>query len=78
MNEQKKFKIPFRLIVLDAVGAILLGLGVAELFANTNLVPGFLRVENYALFMIIFGVAMMLPMVTYIMSTPGSRKSRQI
>lgn len=74
MSESKKLSIPIKLIVLDAVGAVLLGLGVAELFADTNLVPQAWRFENYAMVMVIFGIALMLPIITYMLS--GRRKNR--
>ena len=67
-----------RLIVLDAIGAILLGLGIAELFANTNLVPKSLQFENYAMVMIIFGIAMMLPIITYMLGGPDKRGPREV
>ena len=71
----RKLGIPLKLIVMDAIGAILLGLGVAELFAGTNLVPASWQFENYALLMIILGIALMLPIVTYML---GGRKYRGV
>ena len=78
MSKAKKLRIPMRLIVLDAIGAILLGLGIAELFANTNLVPKSLQFENYAMVMIIFGIAMMLPIITYMLGGPNKRGPREV
>lgn len=74
----KKLTIPLKLIVMDAIGAVLLGLGVAELFANTNLVPTAWRFENYALIMIIFGIALMLPIITYMLSGRKNCGAREI
>ena len=78
MNQTKKLHIPMRLIILDAIGAVLLGLGIAELFANTNLMPEAWQLPNYAVIMIIFGIAMMLPMVTYIFSRGKNDGPREI
>ncbi len=78
MGTHKRLKIPIRLIIMDALGAVLLGVGVAELFADTNLVAASLQFENYAIFMIIFGIAMMLPIVTYMLSGPKKRSVRDI
>ena len=78
MSESKKLSIPIKLIILDAIGAILLGLGVAELFANTDLVPQAWQFENYALVMIIFGIALMLPIVTYMLSGRKNNGPREV
>lgn len=77
MSQPKKLKVPVRLIILDGIGAILLGLGIAEQFANTNLIPISWQFTNYAMFMIIFGIAMMLPMVTYILSRTNNSRPRE-
>lgn len=78
MNEPKKLSVPLRLIIMDAIGAVLLGVGVAELFANTNLVPQSWRFENYAMVMIILGIALMLPIVTYMLSGRKSSGVREV
>ena len=74
----KKLTIPLKLIVMDALGAVLLGLGVAEMFADTNLVPQAWQFEHYALMMIIFGIALMLPIVTYMLSGRKNNAAREI
>ena len=61
--ERKSWKPPIGLVVLDAVGAILLGLGLAERFAGTNLIPGSFQFENYDLVMMVVGVFLMVPML---------------
>ena len=78
MSEPRKLSIPMRLIIMDAIGAVLLGVGVAELFANTNLVPAAWRFENYAIVMIILGIALMLPIITYMLSGRKSSGARQV
>lgn len=78
MSEPRKLSIPMRLIIMDAIGAVLLGVGVAELFANTNLVPAAWRFENYAIVMIILGIALMLPIITYMLSGRKSSGTREV
>ena len=78
MGKSKALKIPMQLIVLDTIGALLLGLGIAEQFAKTNLVPQPWQISNYAIFMVIFGIAFMLPMVTYILSKTKNTRPREI
>ncbi len=75
---KKKLAIPVKLIVMDAFGAVLLGLGVAEMFAGTNLVPQSWQFDHYALMMIIFGIALMLPIVTYMLSGRKNNTAREI
>jgi ABC-type transport system involved in cytochrome bd biosynthesis fused ATPase/permease subunit len=69
-------KIPAVMLAADAVGALLLGLGIAEHFANTNLVPIALQFQYYAFAMILAGVALMLPMLTFIVKHATKQKSQ--
>ena len=79
MNKKNKILgIPVQLIVIDALGALMLGLGVAEMFANTNLVPASWQFENYAMVMIITGIALMLPIVTYMLSGRKRSGTREV
>ena len=78
MQNKPKPAIPLKLIAMDAAGAVLLGVGVAEMFAGTNLMPPAWQFENYALMLIIFGIALMLPMVTYILSGRKDKGAREI
>ena len=63
VKEEEKWKPPISLVALDTVGAILLGLGLAERFAGTDLVPQAFQFENYDLLMMILGGFMMVPML---------------
>lgn len=67
-------KIPAAMLAADAMGAILLGLGLAEHFANTNLVPASLQFQYYTFVMMVAGVALMLPFLIYIIKTAVERK----
>ena len=72
MKEKCALKIPLHLLVLDFVGAALLGLGLAEWFANTGLVPESLRFENYYIVMVIVGCLLMLPVLLHFMKLARS------
>ena len=61
--EEKKWKPPVGLVLLDAVGAVLLGLGLAERIAGTNLIPESFQFENYDLVMIVVSGFLMVPML---------------
>lgn len=66
MNNRTPLKIPLRLLVLDAIGLVLVGVGLADWLAGTQLVPAGLRFEDYEIVMIIIGVALMVPMYRHI------------
>lgn len=61
-------KLPPQLIALDALGTVLVGLGLAERFAGTNLIPGNLQFANYDIAMILVGIALMVPMLKHVIS----------
>ncbi|MDO3383295.1 DUF1418 family protein [Gilvimarinus algae] len=60
-------KLPIHLLVLDMLGCVLIGLGMAMQFAGLSILPEHLRFENDALVYIVVGVALMLPAVLYIL-----------
>ncbi|HEX9626157.1 MAG TPA: DUF1418 family protein [Acidiferrobacterales bacterium] len=68
MSTKTTPKIPPQLLILDAVGVILAGLGLAERLAGTNLVPTALRFENYDIVMIVVGILLMVPLVRHIVN----------
>lgn len=72
MKEKCALKIPLHLLLLDFVGAALLGLGLAEWFANTGLVPESIRFENYYIVMVIVGGLLMLPVLLHFMKVARS------
>ena len=69
LKANSTFKIPMSLLVLDFIGAILLGVGLAEWFADTGLVPERLQFESYYIAMVICGVLFMLPLIIHIVRT---------
>ena len=78
MQKSGKLKIPVQLLVLDALGALLLGLGLAEWFAGTGLVPEALRFENYDIAMVVCGALLMLPLIAFVVRSALGRTPREI
>jgi hypothetical protein len=78
MQRTGKLKMPLQLLVLDALGAVLLGLGLAEWFGGTNLVPESLRFDNYYIAMVVCGALLMLPLVAFVLRTARGRAPREI
>jgi hypothetical protein len=72
MNKQKQPFLPLGLILLDAVGMVLVGLGVAKSPGGVDIIPEVLRFENYGPTFIVVGVALMIPLVLHIL-----RRARQ-
>lgn len=73
LKENRTLKIPVSLLVLDFIGAILLGVGLAEWFADTGLVPERFQFENYYIAMVICGGLFMLPLILHFVKTAAVR-----
>lgn len=54
------------LLILDVIGAVLLGLGLAKYFANVDVIPVSWRFENYGPVLIGIGAALMLPFMVHV------------
>lgn len=78
MHKTGKLRIPPQLLVLDVLGALLLGLGLAEWFAGTRLVPEALRFENYYIAMVVCGALLMLPLIAFVLRSALGRAPREI
>lgn len=78
MEERKKISIPMKLLVLDIIGAILVGLGLAEWFAATNLVPEVLRFERYYIAMVAGGGLLMLPLLFHVLRAASENRQREL
>ena len=63
VQENKTFKPSLGLVVLDAIGALLLGLGLAKMFAGLDILPTSLMVDDTGTTFVIVGVLLMLPML---------------
>lgn len=62
MTSGQTARVPISLLVLDVLGAILAGIGVADGFAQANLVPEGLRFPNYPWVLIVCGALLMAPL----------------
>jgi len=76
MDTGKPFSIPVRLIVLDATGVVLLGVGLLKVIANIELLPQGLLFEGYGIAFIVVGVLLMIPLVVYVVVFAISRLNR--
>lgn len=74
MIEEKKFPIPPKLLLLDLIGVLMAGLGLAKIFANVDAVPEQFRFDNYGLVLAVVGFALMVPLIRHIVSTTIARK----
>lgn len=63
MPPEQKWKPPILILVLDAIGALLLGLGLAQRFAGIELLPTAWQHPRLDLLLIGLGLALMLPML---------------
>lgn len=59
-------KLPLHLVVLDGIGAILLGLGLAKMLAGLDIVPASWLFDTQGWTLIIAGAVLMLPMVLHV------------
>lgn len=64
--EQKAFIPSLTLIVLDAIGAIFVGLGLAKMLAGLDLLPAAFQWDEKGWAFIIIGVLFMLPMMVHL------------
>jgi flagellar biosynthesis protein FliQ len=64
-QENKAFKPSLSLIVLDAIGALLVGLGIAKMFAGLDLLPVAFQWDEKGWAFIIIGGLFMLPMIVH-------------
>ena len=76
--ENKNNLPPVNLLVLDFIGSILIGLGLAEWFADTNLVPASLQFEHYPIVMIVIGVLFILPFTLFFVRKAKNKQTREI
>lgn len=78
MEDKNKPFIPYILIGVDAIGAILLGIGIAKYFAHIDIIPSAMRFENYDMAFMIIGVILMLPLVVHVIAKAQSKSNRNI
>jgi hypothetical protein len=62
-QEHSTFKPSIGLVILDAIGTLFLGLGLAKMFAGLDFLPASLAIDQSGFGFIILGIALMLPML---------------
>lgn len=62
-------KLPLHLVLLEGVGAIVLGLGLAKLLAGVDILPAEWLLDTQGWTLIIAGIALMLPMMVHLIVT---------
>ena len=64
-HDKKVFKLPLSLIALDVIGAILVGLGMAKMFAGIDLLPAVFQLDEKGWTFIVVGALFMLPLMLH-------------
>ena len=64
-HDKKVFKLPLSLIALDVIGAILVGLGMAKMFAGIDLLPAAFQLDEKGWTLIVVGALFMLPLMLH-------------
>jgi hypothetical protein len=78
MMSKQPFKIPLALVALDALGAVLLGLGAAKYFANIDILPVSFQVESYGVILMVISGLFMLPMLSYVFGKITETSERRL
>jgi hypothetical protein len=71
-------KLPLHLVLLDGIGAILLGLGLAKMLAGIDIIPAGWLLDTQGWTLIVIGVALMLPMLVHVMVTIRHRAEQTL
>ena len=77
-HEKKAFKLPLSLIALDAIGAILIGLGMAKMFAGLDLLPGAFQLDESGWTLIIVGALLMLPLMLHLFAKVREQAEKRL
>lgn len=76
--DKPPFKIPLILVLLDGLGAVLLGLGAAKYFAGIDMLPAKFHFESDAIVLMFAGGVLMLPMLTYVFGRIRENAERKL
>jgi hypothetical protein len=63
---------------MDGIGALLIALGLADLFGEFNILPDSLKFHNHEIVMIVTGIALMLPFIMHIIRSVQGKGPREI
>jgi len=78
MQEKISMFFPPVLLILDIIGTVLLGLGLAKYFADIDIFPAPWRFDHYGPAFIGIGAALMLPIMVHVIknAAAGGRERR--
>jgi len=71
-------KLPIHLVLLDSIGAILLGLGLAKMLAGIDIIPADWLLDTHGWTLIVIGVTLMLPMLVHVIVTIRNRAEQTL
>ena len=77
-QEEKSFKFPISLLVLDMIGSLLVGLGLAKMFAGIDILPAALQFDEKGWTLIILGGLMMLPFILHLFAKLRERAEQKL
>ncbi len=66
MQHTKEPTLPPKLIILDAIGTVLLGVGLAKQLAGFDFLPSQYRFEGYSVVLVGAGIVFMLPIIIHL------------
>ena len=78
MDEKSAFKLPLGLVALDGLGAILVGLGLAKMFAGLEILPAALQFDEKGWTLIITGALLMLPLMLHLSTKLRERAEQKL
>ena len=74
MVSRSKLSIPPKLMLIDVIGTILFGLGIAKQVAGIDYLPDHLRFAGSGIVFIVAGCALMMPAIFFIIGAARTRK----
>lgn len=78
MQNEKPLKLPLGLLLLDGLGTVLVGLGLAKKFGGVDLLPAALQPDDSGLTLIVTGGLLMLPFLFFFFSKIRERAEQKI
>lgn len=77
-NANQPERIDFRrFVILDSLGTLCLGLGLAKVFGNVDVIPEAFRSEHYGIALIILGAGLSIPTVASLLAQIRRRQENQ-
>lgn len=74
MQTRPGIRIPLQYLVMEGVGAILAGIGIARVFAGVDLLPWRVPFEHYGEALIVMGVALGAPLVVHLVKGAAAKQ----